>query len=147
MKKIFCPLGISAAACLLLACQQSLKTAVAEETAIPLPKETASLTAKSKILDKSIQQTCITEYRCKGEKIVKVVETIKSSKKTPAKNSIKLTFNNNTQQLLAAVSEVGKRYTNINWHWQVKKDYAMLTTATGTILAEQCEVANSSKTN
>lgn len=84
---------------------------------------------------KRLQQTAI-RYLCKDNKDIKITKIIKNEK-TKLK-SISLTFNGRTQKLIQNISEVGKTYTNINWHWYERSNYSVLSTSVGDILAENC---------
>lgn len=122
---------------ILAGCQQGFLSAPSENNS--MPPRTISASAPFKTLDKSIQQTGVTEYKCKDDKVIRIVQTTKTSKKAKADRlAIRLTFERNTQLLLPAVTEYGKKYTNINWHWFSRPKYSTLTTATGRVLAEQC---------
>ncbi|TCP12839.1 membrane-bound lysozyme inhibitor of c-type lysozyme MliC [Bisgaardia hudsonensis] len=84
---------------------------------------------------KRLQQTAI-RYLCKDNKDIKITKIIKNEK-TKLK-SISLTFNGRTQKLIQNISEVGKTYTNIHWHWYERSNYSVLSTSVGDILAENC---------
>lgn len=96
--------------------------------------------AKASTLDKTTQKGKIMRYLCKDEKEVKVVQVTKSSKNTKKvkTDEINLTFDNVTQKLSATLSQTGKSYTNIHWHWFIKAGGNTLLSSVGNILAEEC---------
>lgn len=77
-------------------------------------------------------------YRCKDNKEVRVVRSLKKSKTPKTANNLQLTFNNVTEKLVSTVAERGKKYTNIHWQWVELGEDAQLTTSNGAILADQC---------
>lgn len=98
--------------------------------------KTSTTHPSSKDLNKKALQKTALRYLCKDNKEVKVTKIIKS--KNVKLKSITVTFKGRTQQLTQNISETGKNYTNINWHWYERNNYSILSTSIGTILAEQC---------
>lgn len=92
-----------------------------------------------KQVDKASQKGKVRLYVCQGNKQVRVVHSVRKTKKKTLQ-TITLTFNGVTEKLLLSVSERGKNYSNIRWHWQEREDFSRLTTATGKVLAEKCVV-------
>ncbi|MCK3658277.1 hypothetical protein A4G18_06025 [Pasteurellaceae bacterium Pebbles2] len=91
-------------------------------------------------LDKATQTGKARRYVCKDEKIVRVVRVMSSSKNTKKvkTDEINLTFGGVTEKLNATLSQTGKSYTNIHWHWFEKADSNTLLNSVGQILAEEC---------
>lgn len=77
-------------------------------------------------------------YRCKDDKEIRIVRSLKKSRTAKTTNSIQLTFNNVTEKLISTVAEKGKKYTNIHWQWFEQAENSQLSTSVGAILAEQC---------
>ncbi len=92
------------------------------------------------LTDKSTQTGSAVVYLCKDNKEVKVVRTIKKNKQAKKIRVINVTFGDITQRLTPVVSESGKKYSNIRWHWYEKSDSGTLTNSLGQVLAEQCVV-------
>ncbi|HBO38707.1 MAG TPA: opacity-associated protein OapB [Pasteurellaceae bacterium] len=111
------------------ACSSVPTTTVTENK--PKPQATATL-------DKQVQQGAMTNYLCKDDQEIRVVRIINKSKKAKSKDVINLTFKNVTRRLVLAISESGKKYTNIRWHWHEKTEFSVLTNSLGEVLAEQC---------
>ncbi|WP_040975830.1 MliC family protein [Necropsobacter massiliensis] len=111
----------------LAACSQPLLQPAAPQT---VPKTPA-------VVEKTTQQGGkATRYLCKDNKIVRIVRTPGNKKRKL--NSITLTFEQSTQKLTQSISESGRKFTNIHWHWTERSEYGTLTSAVGDILAEQC---------
>lgn len=94
-------------------------------------------------IDKTTQQGSAIRYLCKDDKEVRVVRNVrtdkKSSKKAKSKSErISLTFEGVTEKLIFTVSESGRKYTSIHWHWYEIPTNNVLTNSIGEILAEQC---------
>ena len=98
-------------------------------------------------VDKQIQKTNARRYLCNDNQIVRVVETkpLKQAKKTLSR--VTVTFNEVSEKLTQSISERGKNYANIRWHWLERDDFSTLTTAVGTILAEHCELQQDAQPN
>lgn len=92
----------------------------------------------NELLDKTAQIGSATMYLCKDNKEVKVVRTSKKNKQAKKVRVVNVTLGDITQRLTQVVSESGKKYSNIRWHWYEKSDVGTLTNSMGQILAEQC---------
>lgn len=92
------------------------------------------------MVDKANQKGSASRYSCKDEKVVRVVRVTQSSKNTKKvkTDEIQLTFEDVSQKLNATLSQTGKSYTNIHWHWFDKGDSKILLDSVGRILAEGC---------
>ncbi|TDQ59592.1 membrane-bound lysozyme inhibitor of c-type lysozyme MliC [Mesocricetibacter intestinalis] len=91
------------------------------------------------VLDKTSQQRSAALYRCKDDKQVRVVSILPAAKGKKGKiKAINLSFNNVTEKLVLTITESGKKYTNIHWHWYERTNSNMLTNSIGEVLAEQC---------
>lgn len=108
---------------------QSTLTATSAVEKKPTPKTS---------LNKTTQKSTSTNYICKDNKAIKVVPVVKKNKKSKKTQVINLTFNDVTRRLVPAVSESGKKYSNIRWSWSEKEEFSTLTDSTGKVLAEQC---------
>lgn len=86
--------------------------------------------------DKLTQQPLTKYYECKEGQMVRVVYQVKNKKSKL--QSISLTFKHATHKLTETISEQGKKYADIHWHWIERQDYATLTNVLGDVLAEQC---------
>lgn len=93
---------------------------------------------QEELLDKTTQKGSVSRYLCKDCKEVRVVRAVQKNKKAKKRTVINLTFNDITQRLTPSVSETGKKYSNIRWHWYEKSDTGMLTNSIGHTLAEGC---------
>lgn len=90
-------------------------------------------------LDKTSQKGSASRYLCQGDKEVKVVRIVQTSKgKTGKVNAIHLTFDGVTNKLKASLSQTGKAYSNIHWHWFESANHNRLLNSLGEVLAEQC---------
>ncbi len=104
-------------------------------TAKPTPPK-APEKPRTQVLQKSTQKGSAQDYRCKDDKTVRVVRhTTKNKKKL---NSISVTFNNVTHRLTPTIAENGRNYSNIHWLWLERKEFSILKSSAGGILAEQC---------
>ena len=104
-----------------------------------LPSEKTDTPIKAATsLDKTTQKGSAVSYLCQGGKEVKVVRVVRKNKKAKTVQIINVTFNDITQRLSPVVSESGKKYSNIRWHWYEKDRFSMLTNSQGQVLAEQC---------
>ncbi|MGQ0286897.1 MliC family protein [Pasteurellaceae bacterium 22721_9_1] len=105
------------------------------------PIEVPKAKSKPTTLDKMAQKGTTDLYHCKNGKDVKVVRLTQSGKKSKKikADSINLTFEGVTGKLNATLSQTGKSYTNIHWHWFEKSDNSnTLLNSVGQILAEEC---------
>ncbi|PVX42848.1 membrane-bound lysozyme inhibitor of c-type lysozyme MliC [Pasteurella langaaensis DSM 22999] len=101
----------------------------------------ASSKPKTTNLDKTVQIGFAARFQCKDDKIVRIVRNTpkNNSKVVKAVETISLTFNNVTEKLKSTVSQTGKAYTSIHWHWVERNNgTATLTNAVGDILADVC---------
>ncbi|MBN6063135.1 MliC family protein [Aggregatibacter actinomycetemcomitans] len=90
----------------------------------------------TQVLQKATQKGSAQAYLCKDNKTVRVVRhTTKNKKKL---NSISVTFNNVTHRLTPTIAESGRNYSNIHWLWLERKEFSLLKSSVGEILAEQC---------
>ncbi|WP_109091873.1 MliC family protein [Aggregatibacter actinomycetemcomitans] len=91
---------------------------------------------RTQVLQKATQKGLAQDYLCKDNKTVRVVRhTTKNKKKL---NSISVTFNNVTHRLTPTIAESGRNYSNIHWLWLERKEFSILKSRVGEILAEQC---------
>lgn len=77
-------------------------------------------------------------YRCKDNKEIKILRSLKKSKTSKNTKTLEVTFNKVTETLISTVTEKGKKYTNIRWQWLESGENSQLTTSLGVVLAEQC---------
>lgn len=77
-------------------------------------------------------------YRCKDNKEIKILRSLKKSKTAKNTKTLEVTFNKVTETLISTVTEKGKKYTNIRWQWLESGENSQLTTSLGVVLAEQC---------
>jgi len=99
-------------------------------------------------LGKTRQTGSATRFQCKDDKIVRIVRNTpkNNAKVVKAVETVSLTFNNVTEKLKSTVSQTGKTYTNIHWHWLERNNgTATLTNAVGVILADVCVEQATSK--
>ena len=83
-----------------------------------------------------------TLYVCKDDVVVRVqqVKAKKTSKRT-VQNSIIVTYGNTSHNLSPAVTQNGKKYSNIRWIWRVPSDgKPTLTDNSDNVLAEECVI-------
>lgn len=91
---------------------------------------------RTQILQKATQKGSAQDYFCKNDKKVRVVRHTVKNKKTW--NSISVIFNNLTYRLTPTIAENGRNYSNIHWLWLERKEFSILKSSVGEILAEQC---------
>ncbi|WP_373100861.1 MULTISPECIES: hypothetical protein [Pasteurellaceae] len=102
----------------------------------PAPSQSAPK-APATVVEKTTQPGGkATRYLCKDNKVVRIIRTPGNKKRKLT--SITLTFEQSTQKLTQAISESGRKFTNIHWHWTERSEYSTLTSAVGEVLAEQC---------
>ena len=92
-------------------------------------------------LNKTAQTGSASRFQCKDDKIVRIdrMKPKDNAKAVKSMETISLTFNNVTEKLKSTVSETGKAYTSIHWHWVERTSgTATLTNAVGVILADAC---------
>ncbi len=92
------------------------------------------------MLDKTTQKRSASLYKCKDDKIIRVVRITESSKNTKKvkTDEINLTFEGVTEKLNATLYQTGKFYTSIHWQWLETTENNSLRSSVGNILAEQC---------
>lgn len=110
----------------------------------------ATVVAKPKPtnLGKTVQTGSAARFQCKDDKIVRIVRNPpkNNTKVLKTVETISLTFNNVTEKLKSTVSQTGKAYTSIHWHWIERNNgTATLTNAVGVILADVCVEQATSK--
>lgn len=84
------------------------------------------------------QRDNVMYYRCKDNKEIKILHSVKKSKTAKNTKTIQVTFDKVTETLISTVTEKGKKYTNIRWQWLDLAEKSQLTTSLGLVLAEQC---------
>lgn len=81
-----------------------------------------------------VKKQIVTEYKCNKGKIVRVQQG--SAKKNSA---VTVMFNNTSHKLSAAVSDKGKKFSNIRWIWlEGLNGKATLSDNRNNVLAENC---------
>ena len=84
------------------------------------------------------QKNNVMFYRCKDNKEVRILRSLKKNKTAKNTRSIQVTFDKVTEKLISTVTEKGQKYTNIRWQWFELGENSQLTTSLGVVLAEQC---------
>ncbi|MDO4626179.1 MAG: Opacity-associated protein OapB [Pasteurellaceae bacterium] len=89
-------------------------------------------------LEKTTQKGVTTRYRCHDHKEVKVVQVVRKNSKNKTAEVLTLTYANISEKLRPTVAEIGKKYTNIHWQWEMQNYTGKLSTIVGVVLAENC---------
>lgn len=121
-------------ACILTACHSAVEQAPVDAAVKIAPQ------IKSGAMNKTTQTGSASRFLCKDDKIVRVTRMKpKSTAKASRVETVTLTFNGITEKLKSTVSETGKSYTSIHWHWiERSNNTATLTNTQGVILADIC---------
>ncbi len=124
-------IGITVSLLSLISCSQSI---VVDKSAVIDNKNKSAISSSAPKPLKSDSYS----YLCKDNKKIQIQKVTTKRKKKGRTETIILSFNGTSERLTRSISESGRNYSNIHWHWLERTPNSRLTNTIGEILAEQC---------